>query len=71
MRETTFKYNEYKNTHTLGVEEAFFNLARDIKKRLIDTAQEKDSKDGKITVDDKKTSAAGCCCMFSLVCCFP
>jgi hypothetical protein len=47
----------------------FYNLKhltnnnRDIKKRLIDTAQDKDNKDGNIKVDDKKAASAtgGCC----------
>ena len=46
----------------IGVEEAFFTLARDIKKRLIDTAQEKETKEGAISVDDKKGKAAAGCC---------
>lgn len=47
----------------IGVEEAFFTLARDIKKRLIDTAQDKESNNGTITVDDKKGSSitSSCC----------
>ncbi len=51
----------YKN-NIIGVEEAFFTLARDIKKRLIDTAQDKEGNNGTITVDDKKASSYSSCC---------
>ncbi|KAH6571010.1 hypothetical protein BSLG_007215 [Batrachochytrium salamandrivorans] len=58
------KFLETSAKSNIGVEEAFFILARDIKKRLIDTAQEKtDGKAaGSINVNQKGNAAtAGCC----------
>jgi hypothetical protein len=48
-----------------GVEEAFFTLARDIKKRLIDTAGKDDGKNaGNVNVNQKQNAAQGSCCNF-------
>jgi hypothetical protein len=50
-----------------GVEEAFFTLARDIKKRLIDTAGKDDGKNaGNVNVNQKQNAAQGSCCNFDL-----
>jgi Ras-related protein Rab-8A len=52
----------------IGVEEAFFTLARDIKKRLIDTAGKDDGKTaGNVNVNQKQNATTGSCCMFSLI----
>jgi Ras-related protein Rab-8A len=46
-----------------GVEEAFFTLARDIKKRLIDTAGKEDGKgNGNVNVSQKPSTATQSCC---------
>jgi Ras-related protein Rab-8A len=45
-----------------GVEEAFYNLARDIKKRLIDTAGKEEQAKGNINVNQKQGAAPGGCC---------
>ncbi|KAL2916249.1 GTP-binding protein [Polyrhizophydium stewartii] len=60
------KFLETSAKSNIGVEEAFFTLARDIKKRLIDTAQEKtDTKNtGNVNVNQKgNANASGCCAL--------
>ena len=46
----------------IGVEEAFFILARDIKKRLIDTAGKDDASKGNVNVNQKQSATQGSCC---------
>ena len=64
--------------HILGVEEAFFTLARyarlaihpsntllisrDIKKRLIDTAGKDDPKNANVSITQKTNGASSSCC---------
>ncbi|OUM62208.1 hypothetical protein PIROE2DRAFT_51733 [Piromyces sp. E2] len=57
------KFLETSAKSNIGVEEAFFTLARDIKKRLIDNAEEKkqDSKGQTINPGETQGSAGGCC----------
>ncbi|KAI8902489.1 ras family-domain-containing protein [Globomyces pollinis-pini] len=57
------KFMECSAKSNIGVEEAFFNLARDIKKRLIDTAGKEEAKNNTVNVNQKPGGAAqgGCC----------
>lgn len=57
------KFLETSAKSNIGVEEAFFTLARDIKKRLIDTAAEKPQQSSGVKVSDNTNAkAAGGCC---------
>jgi len=57
------KFLETSAKSNIGVEEAFFTLARDIKKRLIDNAEEKkqDSKGQTINPGETQGTSGGCC----------
>ncbi|KAI9197113.1 ras family-domain-containing protein, partial [Polychytrium aggregatum] len=58
------KFIETSAKSNIGVEEAFFMLARDIKKRLIDTADEKKDKPTVVVgnpAQGKGQAQAGCC----------
>ena len=59
--EYNIKFLETSAKSNIGVEEAFFALARDVKKRLIDTAQEKNDK-STVNVNQKQNAASQGCC---------
>ncbi|CAG8604924.1 18402_t:CDS:2 [Dentiscutata erythropus] len=62
--EFKIKFLETSAKANINVEEAFFTLARDIKKRLIDThtpEQPKVPSDGKINIESKSRFTSGCC----------
>lgn len=52
------KFLETSAKSNINVEEAFFTLARDIKKRLIDTVDDK--KNGQVNLN-AQASSGGCC----------
>ncbi|KAI9012766.1 ras family-domain-containing protein [Gaertneriomyces semiglobifer] len=56
------KFLETSAKSNIGVEEAFFTLARDIKKRLIDTAADKPEKPSGVTVSPEPANRQGGCC---------
>ena len=61
------KFIETSAKSNIGVEEAFFTLARDIKKRLIDTAGKDDGKvGGNVNVNQKQNATQSSCCKFCL-----
>lgn len=53
------KFLETSAKSNINVEEAFFTLARDIKKRLIDTADT--NKQNNVNLNDQSGSKQGCC----------
>jgi Ras-related protein Rab-8A len=55
------RFLETSAKSNIGVEEAFFTLARDVKKRLIDSAQDKNDKTTGINLNQKSDPTAGCC----------
>ncbi|CAG8813789.1 3948_t:CDS:2, partial [Gigaspora margarita] len=62
--EFKIKFLETSAKANINVEEAFFTLARDIKKRLIDThtpEQPKAQNDGKINIEPRSRFTSGCC----------
>lgn len=60
--ECGIKFLETSAKSNINVEEAFFTLARDIKKRLIDSADET-TKGGKgnVSLNDGPGARGGCC----------
>ncbi|KAJ3158408.1 GTP-binding protein [Geranomyces michiganensis] len=60
--EYAIKFLETSAKSNIGVEEAFFTLARDIKKRLIDTQSEKPEKAAGVTLNQEPVSKQGGCC---------
>ncbi|KAJ3254504.1 GTP-binding protein [Boothiomyces macroporosus] len=59
------KFMETSAKSNIGVEEAFFTLARDIKKRLIDTAGKEENKNsGNVNVNQKATATQSSCCKY-------
>jgi len=63
--ELQVSFMETSAKSNIGVEEAFFSLARDIKKRLIDTAQDTTPAKPKagVNIGEQKVpaSSTGCC----------
>ncbi|RUS23378.1 RAB8B, member ras oncogene family, isoform CRA_d [Endogone sp. FLAS-F59071] len=62
--ELQVSFMETSAKSNIGVEEAFFSLARDIKKRLIDTAQDSPAKPkAGVNIGEQKAPATGtgCC----------
>jgi len=56
------RFLETSAKSNIGVEEAFFSLARDIKKRLIDNAKTQAPDDKNIINPNEKQENAGGCC---------
>ncbi|KAI9363965.1 P-loop containing nucleoside triphosphate hydrolase protein [Zopfochytrium polystomum] len=56
------KFLETSAKSNIGVEESFFTLARDIKKRLIDTADEKRDKPAVVSINNTPTNSSTSCC---------
>lgn len=57
-----YQHFSFSLTKIKGVEESFFSLARDIKKRLIDTPDAGKTASTGVNLDDAKTvKASGCC----------
>ncbi|KAI8879602.1 GTP-binding protein SAS1 [Backusella circina FSU 941] len=62
--ELGIRFKETSAKTNIGVEEAFFDLARDIKKRLIDTQQPQQTRqreEVKLDSTPEKTNSGGCC----------
>lgn len=64
--ELGIRFMETSAKANIGVEEAFFDLARDIKKRLIDTQQAQQTRQREeVRLDqaspEKSNSSGGCC----------
>jgi Ras-related protein Rab-8A len=64
--ELGIRFMETSAKANIGVEEAFFDLARDIKKRLIDTQQAQQTRQREeVRLDqsspEKSSSSGGCC----------
>ncbi|KAJ3058794.1 GTP-binding protein, partial [Podochytrium sp. JEL0797] len=56
------KFLETSAKSNIGVEETFFTLARDIKKRLIDTADDKkDKPQAPILLNPNNAAKSSCC----------
>jgi Ras-related protein Rab-8A len=55
------KFLETSAKSNINVEEAFFTLARDIKKRLIDSADENKAKGNNVSLNDGPGARGGCC----------
>lgn len=55
------KFLETSAKSNINVEEAFFTLARDIKKRLIDTADAGAKTAGNVNLTDGAGAKSGCC----------
>lgn len=56
------KFLETSAKSNIGVEEAFFSIARDIKKRMIDTQTNQTQNTNTLVVEDRSGSKAGGCC---------
>jgi Ras-related protein Rab-8A len=56
------KFLETSAKSNIGVEEAFFSIARDIKKRMIDTQTNQTQNTNTLVVEDRSGNKAGGCC---------